>query len=136
MKILISRYSFEPKQTIGDLYVLNDKDEVVKRFDCLELPWKNNQRRISSIPEGKYDAKKHFSPRFERSIWLQNVNNRSEILIHKGNFFDDILGCILPGLELKDIDNDRLIDVAFSRQAMGEIYNLMPNEFEVEITSV
>ena len=136
MKILISRYSFEPKQTIGDLYVLNDKDEVVKRFDCLELPWENNQRRISCIPEGKYDAKKHFSPRFERSIWLQNVNNRSEILIHKGNFFDDILGCILPGLELKDIDNDRLIDVAFSRQAMGEIYNLMPSEFEVKITSV
>lgn len=136
MKILISRYSFEEKQTIGDLYVLNYKDEVVKRFDCLELPWLDNQRNISCIPEGKYESKKHFSPKFERSIWIQNVDNRSEILIHKGNFFSDIRGCILPGLELKDINNDSLVDVRFSRQAMGEIYNLMPNEFEVEITSV
>lgn len=136
MKILISRYSFEEKQTIGDLYVLNDKDEVVKRFDCLELPWLNNQRNISCIPEGNYDAKKHYSPKFKKSFWLQDVPGRSEILIHKGNYHTDIRGCILPGLGLSDINNDGFIDVTSSSKAMNELYELLPDSFEVEVKSV
>jgi hypothetical protein len=81
-------------QTIGQLFLLDEKNNMLARWDTLELPWKDNQRRVSCIPVGAYKCKKHRSPRFGLSLWLQDVPNRSEILIHQGNFYADILGCI------------------------------------------
>jgi hypothetical protein len=55
------------------------------------------------------------------SLWLQDVPNRSEILIHQGNFYADILGCILIGKDLKDLNNDGHQDVIRSKVAMREL---------------
>lgn len=123
MKLLLQRYSFEKKQTIGKLFLLNKNGGIIKEWDSLELPWLNNQRRISCIPEGEYIAIKHKSPKFGQSLWLQNVPNRSEILIHRGNFYRDILGCILIGTNLSDIDKDGNIDVINSVKAINELLN-------------
>lgn len=125
MKILIDRYSQEEKQTIGKLYLLENNSSIIHEWDSLELPWKNNQKYISCIPKGYYKAKKHVSPRFGNCLWIQNVPNRSEILIHKGNFYTDILGCILIGTGLKDINKDGLIDVINSKKAMTQLMNYL-----------
>lgn len=71
----------------------------------LELPWRDNQRRLSSIPAGAYHAADHVSPRFGRTYWIREVPGRSEILIHAGNlagdkskgYRSDSDGCILVG---------------------------------------
>lgn len=121
MKLLLERYSHEEKQTIGKLFLLNNSGGAIAEWHSLELPWLDNQRRVSCIPIGTYKARKHKSPRFESSLWLQDVPNRSEILIHRGNFYTDILGCILIGKDLADINNDGVIDVTQSVTAINEL---------------
>lgn len=63
----------------------------------LELPWKNNQRQISCIPEGSYLLRKRYSLRFEWHLHLQHVPGRSMILIHPANHaMKELQGCIAP----------------------------------------
>jgi hypothetical protein len=121
MRLLINRYDHDDKQTIGQLFLLGENYKIIAKWDSLELPWLNNQRRISCIPLGTYKCKKHRSPKFGRTLWLQDVPNRSEILIHSGNYHTQILGCILIGKDLKDINKDGYLDVTRSRVAMKEL---------------
>jgi hypothetical protein len=93
-------------------------------FKTLELPWRNNERRVSCIPIGEYEIIKHNSPKFGLTYWVQNVTNRSEILIHKGNYHTDILGCILVGSAHKDINNDRQVDVINSAATIKKLLSL------------
>ncbi len=95
MRILIERSVESRKQTLGRLYLLEENDNVVMSLDTLELPDKDNQRNISRIPEGVYTALIHYSNRFGKCLWLQDVEDRTEILVHSGNYYTDILGCIL-----------------------------------------
>ena len=72
----------------------------------LELPDRNNQNLISSIPAGQYDA----TIRFEGSkgpyqkegfrITLLDVPGRSGVQIHIGNNPMDTTGCILVGTKV------------------------------------
>jgi hypothetical protein len=125
MKILIERIDYGDKQTIGKLYLLNSLNEVISEFWSLELPNKDNQRRISCIPEGVYKARKHNSPKHGLSLWLQDVPNRSEILIHKGNYHTDILGCIIIGSDLADINKDGYLDVTNSKNSIKKLMSML-----------
>lgn len=120
------------KQTNGVLYV--EKDGAIL-FECytLELPWKDNQRRVSCIPEGKYKAVKHRSPKFGNSVWIKDVPNRSEILIHPANYVRQLLGCIAVGSDLKDIDGDGLEDTTSSRKTMDKLLSFLPKSFDVVV---
>lgn len=120
-------------QTLGLLFVLNERNEV--QFTCrtLELTWKNNQKKKSCIPAGEYDVVKHKSPKFGLCFWIKNVKNRSEILIHPGNFHRQILGCILVGDDLKDIDKDWRLDVTNSKDTLIKLLAIMPNKFKLKI---
>ena len=77
----------------------NGKLMVDGKIFCstIELPWKENQRQISCIPEGRYRIMKRYTPRFGYHIMICDVPNRSNILIHA---FNDALaeskGCIAP----------------------------------------
>lgn len=119
MRLFLERYSHEEKQTIGKLYLLRDDGSVINDWHSLELPWLDNQRNISCIPKGIYKAKKHVSPRFSNSLWIQDVPNRSEILIHLANYFNDLRGCIAIGVGLKDLNKDGHIDLFQSRKAIN-----------------
>lgn len=134
-RILLERVLESNKQTLGDFYILDDLDHVIEHFRSLELPYLNNRRRVSCIPLGKYIAKKHISPKFGECLWLQDVEGRSEILVHAGNFHTQILGCILIGLSLSDINGDGYLDVTSSRVAMSKLMSLLDdiNEIEIEI---
>lgn len=121
-----------PEQTEGEIYVIKDNG-VIYNCKVLELPWKDNQRRVSCIPSGKYKAIKHISPSFGRSFWIKDVPGRSEILIHAGNYNYNTLGCPLVGKKLTDINGDGLRDVTSSRDTIDELWNVLSNEFEVEV---
>lgn len=129
MVIHIQRIACEENQTLGIL------DIPEAGFNCktLELPWLNNQQYISCIPTGTYQGRKHNSPKFGETIHILNVPDRSEILIHKGNYNKDTLGCILLGRKHSDIDGDGVRDVTSSAATMREFLSLIPHDVTIII---
>jgi hypothetical protein len=142
MKLRIRR-TYQPAQVLGDAEILDGSNKLYS-FKTIELPWKDNQRRESCIPEGEYRTIRHRSPSYGDCFWLQDVKNRSEILIHVGNFAasknprtgtPDTKGCILPGQKFVDIDGDGFVDVTSSGLTMKKLLDTLPNSFITEITS-
>jgi hypothetical protein len=125
MRLIITRYQSDNKQTIGSAELCGNDGSLIANWHSLELPNLGNQKRISRIPQGKYKARKHNSPKFGISLWLQDVPNRTAILIHKGNYHTDILGCILLGKGLSDINKDGFVDVTQSTVAVKELMDLL-----------
>jgi hypothetical protein len=137
MKIILERYSYCDKQTLGMLFLMNDDHTILNKYYTLELPNRDNRRRISCIPEGEYIAVKHRSPKYKKCFWIQDVPNRSEILIHKGNYYFDILGCILIGSDLRDLNKDGLQDVVNSSKSVLELFNAVKQDrIELKIVKV
>lgn len=133
MKVCIERKEYTDKQVTGFLFVYDNNGELLLKLDTLELAWRDNQRRISCIPEGEYEVIEHVSPKFGNCFWIQDVPNRSEILIHRGNYHTDILGCVLVGLDSRDINGDGYKDVVSSRKAMGKLLDVLPSKFNIVI---
>jgi hypothetical protein len=128
MILQLTRLTDNGVQTIGHLRLPNGSI-----LHTLELPWKNNQRKISCVPKGTYKVVKRNSPKYGAHFHLLDVANRDFILIHHGNYFTDILGCILVGTGLKDINNDGQLDVTNSRLAMKSLNESLPQEFTLNI---
>ena len=77
----------------------NGKLECEGKLICktIELPWKNNETKVSCIPEGKYFIKKRYSPKFKWHLELVDVTNRKLILFHPANNAQlELKGCIAP----------------------------------------
>jgi hypothetical protein len=77
----------------------NGKLECEGKFICytIELPWKNNETKVSCIPEGKYFIRKRYSSKFQWHLELLDVKNRSLILFHPANnALKELNGCIAP----------------------------------------
>jgi hypothetical protein len=104
-------------------------------FQCftLELPWLENQRSISCIPAGEYEAFKRMSPRNGSVVEFANVKDRSNIQIHRGNYTRQIEGCILVGDSVRFLDADSIPDVANSSAMMDRLLALLPNKFKVVV---
>ncbi len=63
----------------------------------IELPWRNNKRSISCIPEGRYQLVKRQHPSHGLQLQVANVPQREGILIHPANFaLRELQGCIAP----------------------------------------
>ena len=95
MVLLLSRTYF-PDGT-------NSKLECEGKFICntIELPWKNNETKVSCIPEGKYFIKKRYCARFKWHLEIIGVENRSLILFHPANnALQELNGCIAPVTKL------------------------------------
>lgn len=111
-------------QTLGKL--------SVGTFVCktLERPWKFNLPNISCIPKGIYSVTYTYSPKFLKYTYqIQNVENRTGIRIHSGNFWFDIEGCILLGDRYSDVNFDGSLDILNSRttvKAFEAILNKAP----------
>ena len=100
----------------------------------LELPWRQNGRGISCIPEGKYPAIKYLSPKHGMVVLIQDVPDRDMIEIHAGNYTRQIKGCILPGKSITYLDGDTVPDVTSSRSTLAKLMAALPDAFTVEIT--
>ena len=134
MELVLNRLILTEDFTKGDLKVMKD-GHPIELLKTIELPWKNNQRRISCIPAGRYFCKIHTSPKFGWTLWLQDVPNRSAILIHSANHTRQLLGCIAPGLEHEDIDKDGIIDVKHSKAAMKILQDRIKKDLWITITN-
>lgn len=93
--LLLIRDTFTDKSTIGKLY-----------FDgefyghTLELPWKDNEKRVSCIPKGVYEVKKRHTEESKykyEHLHILDVENREMVLMHVGNYPKNSKGCILLG---------------------------------------
>ena len=81
----------------------NGKLECEGKFICntIELPWKNNEKRVSCIPEGKYFIRKRYSQKFKWHLEVVDVENRSYVLFHPANnALKELNGCIAPVTKL------------------------------------
>lgn len=103
MKIVLDRFEFSNKSTIGTLtcgdfacYTLEDTDRY------LEDNPDAKQYGKTAIPRGKYKIVIDWSNRFKRELpRLLDVPNYVGVRIHPGNGPDDTEGCILVGSSYK-----------------------------------
>ena len=109
-------------RTLGAMF-----DGEERLVETLELPWRDNQRGISCVPEGTYECKLAFSPSRKCYVyWLQNVPGRQDVQIHIGNFPKDIRGCILVGTKRgkNSVLSSRVAFDAFMNRVGGGDFNL------------
>ena len=142
MFVKLERFPSSEKQTLGIITVCYDYfvGDILCALMTLELPRKQNQKRISCIPPGNYTLHPHTSPKFGQCLWVKAADNnpvlvggRSEILIHSANYHFQLLGCIAPGLFLADINNDGEKDVNMSGAAMSVLSRLIKNPVKFQI---
>ena len=94
--VLILKRNYFPDGTNGKL-----ECEGKTICNTIELPWKNNERKVSCVPEGKYFLEKRYSAKFKWHIEVKNVANRSDILFHPANnAMQELNGCIAPVTKL------------------------------------
>jgi hypothetical protein len=136
MRLKLKRW-YRAKATYGDLEVIDDTGLVVFRCKTLELPWKGNERNISCIPEGRYEVHKEGPSSTRAYVYfrVQDVPGRSGILFHPGTYTSHILGCILPGEILQDINTDGVLDILNTAKTLKKLTDFMPDKFTLEITN-
>lgn len=129
MKIEVVRVYLET-ETVGSWLV-----DGVCLAKTLELPWKENQRSISCIPEGVYEVRKELtSPKHEYPHFrIYDVPGRSGILVHKITYVKDLRGCIGVGKAFADLNKDGVPDIIQSGIALQELYDSLPNLFQLTI---
>jgi hypothetical protein len=127
MIVEVKRLKDNGVQTIGELRVFEEGIEI---FSCktLELPWRENRREVSCIPEGEYVLKHRQSKKYGKHLHIKHVPGRSYILIHSANYFHQLLGCIAVGRKFMYLDNDDQIDVNASRDTLRDIVSLLDED--------
>lgn len=130
-------------QTLGVLQVF---DGLKKIFECntLEKPWLDNMSGKSCIFDGSYLVKKWHSEEAKKvgksviynHFEIENVFGRKGILIHIGNYVEQIHGCVLVGSSFVDINGDGVLDLKDSGAVLAELFKLMPNNFRLTIKSI
>lgn len=141
IKIKLDRH-YKEKQTLGSAYIEADEGNILFSFKTLELPWKDNEKNISCIPEGTYKVVRRYSQKYKDHLHITGVEGRSLILIHWGNYAGsinprtgnpDIRGCILVGSKYGDIDGDGITDILSSKSTFKAIMHIVPEQMELEI---
>ena len=115
------RDTFSDKSTLGELSL-----NGVRICDTLENPWLDNIRNISCIPEGEYNVRLRYpresGTRDYLHLLIEDVPNRSYVLVHIGNFVHQTQGCVLVGLSsTQDVVNNSKLAMDL---LMKEIINL------------
>lgn len=138
MKLIsLKRYSTSDDGTRGIM--------IAPQFTCctMELPWRDNKPDVSCIPNGLFFCSPHVSPTFGECYAVNDVQGRSEILIHPLNFAGDVAkgkrseseGCIGVGL-YHDVLRGQLA-VLKSRVAFDRLMQYIgKNEFMLSIENL
>lgn len=123
LRVRVTRILDDGKQTLGYMEVLDtDETTVLYTLATSELPWKDNQNRVSCVPVDKYRVKSYNSSKYPQSFWVignegggysrnrifGNGYTRTDILIHRSpKAVGWLLGCIGPGLRFNDQGNQK-----------------------------
>src|SRR5690606_2134376 len=98
----------------------------------IELPWRQNARRISCIPEGVYAVRKRYSEKFKWHLVLLEVPGRSGILIHPANdAAKELQGCIAPVTSV--VGEGKGTSSRAAMQKLMETYDLLKEKKPVTI---
>lgn len=120
MELTLNRIFLGTVATIGELWV-NDSHLC----DTLEDRVRPEGEKVygqTAIPEGTYEVKLTYSPRFKKILpEILNVPNFSGIRIHCGNSSADSLGCVLVGTW----DGKKEDWISDSRKAFDELMSLL-----------
>lgn len=128
MVLFLSRKYF-PEGTNGKL-------ECEGKLLCytIELPWKQNEKSVSCIPEGKYLLQKRYSRKYQWHFEVLGVSNRSLILLHPANYaLKELQGCIAPVSKLSGAGIGfqsrkackKLFEILSQRAKDGEVLELI-----------
>lgn len=129
MERLVLERIYLTDRTLGSIY--RNGETIAK---TLELPWVQNRRGISCVPESIYRVLRQ-PPKESRPYWyfrLPNVPNRSGILIHRGTEPGHSKGCILTASRFRNINTSQPSLEESGKKLQWMIDNL-PEEFELEI---
>ncbi len=97
----------------------------------IELPWKNNERKVSCIPEGKYRLNIRSNKEFGWHLLVTGVQKRGVILMHPANnALAELEGCIAPVTKLKGPGIGwssrnalkKVMDIVFEADEYEEVY--------------
>lgn len=98
----------------------------------IELPWRQNARHVSCIPEGVYAVRKRYSEKFKWHLVLLEVPGRSGILIHPANdAAKELQGCIAPVTSITATGRGNKSKAAM--QKLMEAYDLLKGKKPVTI---
>lgn len=131
--MILPRYTIErvylPDETLGSWYM---DDQLLCK--TLELPWRQNKRGVSCIPESIYLVIKQ-PPKETRPypyFRLPNVPGRSGILIHRGLNPTHSKGCILVGSRFINV-HTRHPTLEESGKKLQWLIDNLPDKFEIQI---
>lgn len=100
-----------------------------------ELNWDNNNPDTSCIPAAMYNVVPHNSADHPNTWELQNVPNRTGILIHNGNLpLQSSKGCICVGMTQGWLGTQ--MAVLSSMQALNMLRKTLPQNFSLSILDV
>lgn len=128
-KLYLQRCIRTKTQTLGR-YIYNGQQIAV----VLELPWKDNQRKVSCIPVGTYRVIRRWSARHKTHFHITGVPNRDMVLIHVANHTEQLEGCQAPGQYFTFLDKNATIDVTSSGDTLKNMLLILPPEFDMVIT--
>jgi len=131
-EILLTRLTDNGEQTTGHA-VMYKGCKTLLNFTTLELSWKHNFMNISCIPMGTYSCELRTSEKYGKHLIVNDVEDRSMILIHSGNFNTQTRGCILVGEKLSYINSDKNIDITNSKKTLAKIIELIDNDNDIKL---
>lgn len=124
--LLLQRTLDDGVQSLGNLFALNADGVALNGWVTVERPWRDNEFRKSCIPPGRYFVVHRWSQKFGHHLHVTDVDGRSWILIHAGNDWSDIVGCIAPGRYFGHGAGDHRLDVLTSSTSLAELRALVP----------
>jgi hypothetical protein len=120
MELILKRKYF-PTGINGKLF---NNEQLI--CSTIELPWRANIRQISSIPEGRYELRKRYTPRFGHHLLVKDVPGRNNILIHAfNNALVESRGCIAPVAQCRGAGQG-----TFARASLKKLTSLVYPELE------
>lgn len=100
----------------------------------IELPWKNNEKKVSCIPEGKYFIRKRYSAKHQWHLEITDVPNRKFILFHPANnAMIELQGCIAPVSKLSGAGMGLMSRKAFAK-LKDLVYKALDRNESIELS--
>lgn len=121
--VVLQRAWSDHRATLGMMTVVGEKHDPIF---TLENPFRE-KLFDSRIPDGQYECEPFSGVKFKDVFLVKNVPERTDILIHCGNFERDTLGCILVGIEARMWPSNEPM-VGNSRMAMERLRALIGDE--------
>lgn len=137
-KVKLLRVTEDPTKPQRGVLLVGGEPIIV----TLELPWRDNEPKLSCIPTGVYTCKRDTNRkttgglRIPVTYEVAGVPNRNGILFHVGNTTKDTHGCIITGSSFGYIsDEPAVLD---SKLAFNKWLNIMDDvpTFELTVSTI